>query len=146
LAGRVLRPLSALALTVRRKSETDLPQLLGWWRASSRCRGRRGRQARVRGCRVRPTSRFRVRQRGERGRADAGSQWRDLDASRADFWVLLVRAALDQGVTVSTDQPSDPEARDATLQSDAATSGVEEPQTGTTRSGDPERAAPGLRS
>jgi uncharacterized integral membrane protein len=46
------------------------------------------------------------------------------------IWVLLVRAALDQGVTVSSDQSSDPEARDATSQSDAATSGAEEPTNG----------------
>jgi uncharacterized integral membrane protein len=46
------------------------------------------------------------------------------------FWVLLVRAVLDQGVTVSTDQPPDPEARDATSPSDATTSGAEEPTNG----------------
>jgi uncharacterized integral membrane protein len=46
------------------------------------------------------------------------------------IWVLLVRAALDQGVTVSTDQPSDREARDATSQSDPAANGVEDPTIG----------------
>jgi uncharacterized integral membrane protein len=50
----------------------------------------------------------------------------EMRAGRA-IWVLLARAALDQGATVSTDHPSDPEARDVTSQSDAATSRAEEP-------------------
>src|SRR4029453_14919353 len=54
----------------------------------------------------------------------------DIDESRADCWVLLVPAALDQGVTVSTDQPSNHDARDATTQNQPNTSGAEKPTHG----------------
>jgi uncharacterized integral membrane protein len=43
------------------------------------------------------------------------------------MWVPLVRATLDQGVTVSTDKPSDAEATDATSRGEAATGGEEPP-------------------